>query len=119
MLGPDQVQELAMRIFAIIIIAGLFTTALHAQVPITGSSSKGSTDTAMIFTPSQPLIKSQTEAAREYPNTWGINASFSDYGFGGGLFLGHAFNPDWTIQGSAEISTAQGSREFDLLTTDK
>src|SRR5437762_2699344 len=108
-------------------IAGLFATAITivtifsagAQAQTAMGSTPSPKDTAIIFEPAQPLIKTQIEAARDYPNTWGFSASFSDYGFGGGLFLGHNFGPDLEAQISAEMSTAEASREFDLITNDK
>src|SRR5437016_3494589 len=77
------------------------------------------TDTAMIFQPSQPLIRSAADLQKQYPNSWGFDASFSDYGFGGGMFFGHAFSPDITGVLTADVGTAKGSREFDILTNNK
>jgi len=100
----------------------MLSPSLRAQVvamPSTPPPTTPNTDSAIIFQPSEPLIKSANEAAREFPNSWGFNASFSDYGFGGGLFLEHTFSPDFTAGMLAEFGTAQGSREFDLVGTDK
>jgi hypothetical protein len=110
--------------FAIILVvaATVFGSSLtHAQTPMGSSqpASKAAPDSAIIFEPSEPLVKSRADLLREYPNSWGFNASFSDYGFGGGLFLGHSFNPDFAAQLSVEMSTASASREFDLLTDNK
>ena len=77
------------------------------------------TDTSMIFEPSQPLIRSSADLQRQYPNSWGFDASFSDYGFGGGMYLSHSFSPDVTAELTADVGTAKGSREFDLLTDNK
>ncbi len=91
----------------------------QAQTPITPTIPSHGSDTAMIFKPAQPLIRSQAQLASETPNQWGFNASFSDYGFGGGMFVGHNFSPDLTGLVTLDIGTAQGSREFDLLQTNK
>ena len=104
-------------LFAALALA--FIATARAQTPISPRTPSSSSDTAIIFQPSQPLIKSSQELAKEYPNTWGFDASFSDYGFGGGLFLGHSFNPDLLGLISAEIGTAAGSREFDLIQLNK
>lgn len=95
-----------------------FVSVSHAQTPISPTQPKP-LDTAMIFQPSHPLIQSAEELAREYPNSWGFNISFSDYGFGGGLFLGHSFNPDLTGILTFDMGTAAGSREVDLLVVNK
>ena len=102
------------------IAALLMSTAAFAQTPM-GSNPPPvpPSDTAIIFQPSQPLIKSTAEAGKDYMNSWGFNASFSDYGFGAGLFLDHSFSQDFTVGLSAELGTAKGSREFDLVTQDK
>ncbi len=86
-----------------------------AQMPIGSGTAKPKADTAMIFQPSQPLIVSQQDLAREYPNSWGFSASFSDYGFGAGFFLGHSFNPDLTAMISLEAGSAEASQEVDFL----
>ncbi len=76
-------------------------------------------DTAIIFEPSQPLIKSSEEVGRDYPYSWGFDASFSDYGFGGGLFLSRTLGQDFTASLSFDLGTAKGSHEFDLVQQDK
>ena len=112
---------IGLALFAAFVVAG----SVRAQTPMGPAPTLGSTpaapkqDSAIIFEPSQPLIKTPLQAAREYPNLWGFSASFSDYGFGGGFFLGHSFGQDVTAELSAEIGTAQGSREFDLITVNK
>ncbi|HET6399982.1 MAG TPA: outer membrane beta-barrel protein [Candidatus Kapabacteria bacterium] len=96
-----------------------FAVTVQAQTPISPRTPSTATDTAMIFQPSHPLIQNANELAKENPNTWGLDASFSDYGFGGGAFLGHSFSPDITGMLSLDFGTAEGSREFDLLEVNK
>jgi hypothetical protein len=86
-----------------------------AQMPIGSGTSKPSADTAIIFQPTQPLITTQEELAREYPNNWGFSISFSDYGFAGGMFLGHSFSQDLTGLFTFDFGTAKGSQEVDFL----
>jgi hypothetical protein len=102
-----------------VIVALVVSVNAHAQVTGTTPSkpSVGASDSAMTFQPSQPLIRSSADLARAYPSAWGFDASFSDYGFGGGMFLSHNFSGDFTGVLSADVGTAKGSREFDLLTT--
>jgi outer membrane protein W len=111
----------ARNVFATIAlgIATFISTVTFAQTPMGSTPSQSQPDSAIIFEPSQPLVQSRADLAKEYPNTWGFNASFSDYGFGGGLFLGHNFSQDFEAQISAEMSTASASREFDLVTDNK
>ena len=92
---------------------------MGTQPTTPGQPKTPTSDTSMIFQPSTPLITSAADLQRQYPNSWGFDASFSDYGFGGGMFLGHAFSPDVTALLSADVGTAKGSREFDLLTENK
>ncbi len=96
-------------------VALLFAAPAKAQMPIGSGTSKPSADTAIVFQPARPLIVSNQELAREYPNTWGLTISFSDYGFGGGLFLGHSFSPDLTALLSVDAGSAQASQEVDFL----
>lgn len=72
----------------------------------------GPADTTMVFEPVQPLIQTPQDEARLYPNSWGFDASFSDYGFGGGLYLNHRYSTDFTAGISADLGTAKGAREF-------
>ncbi len=102
-----------------VIAVQAFLPAAHAQTPISPAKPAVGTDTSMIFQPAQPLIRSQQELAAATPNTWGFSASFSDYGFGGGMFLGHRFNPDLTGLITLDLGTAEGPREFDLLDLNK
>ncbi|HZK76275.1 MAG TPA: hypothetical protein VFD13_05135, partial [Candidatus Kapabacteria bacterium] len=102
-----------------IVLAILFVAIAEAQTPISPRTPSAGTDTAMTFQPSQPLILNAQEVAKENPNTWGLDASFSDYGFGGGAFLGHTFSPDITGMLSLDFGTAEGSKEFDLLAVNK
>jgi outer membrane protein W len=104
--------------FSVILTLAFFASA-NAQTPISPRTPSTGTDTAMTFQPSQPLIKSAQEISKENPNTWGLDASFSDYGFGGGLFLGHTFSPDITGLITLDFGTAEGSREFSLLEVNK
>ncbi len=101
------------------LVFGGFAISSQAQSPIGSTKPSTSSDTAMVFQPAQPLIKSPQELAREFPNTWGFDASFSDYGFGGGVFIGHNFSSDVSGMISADIGTAKGSREFDLIDVNK
>lgn len=111
----------ARKVLATFVLAAVtfVATFVSAQTPMGSSSGTAQPDTAIIFEPAQPLVKSKADLIRDYPNTWGFSASFSDYGFGGGFFLGHNFNADFEAQISAEMSTAQASREFDLLSVNK
>jgi len=98
------------------------SVAANAQSPITPSSpnpSAPSSDTAMIFQPSEPLVKSAEQLASQYPNTWGFDLLFSDYGYGGGFFLGHAFSQDVRLLLTLDVSTAEGSNELDLVEDNK
>ncbi len=96
----------------------LCVSVARAQTP-SGPFTPKPADTAMIFQPSHPLIQNAEELAREYPNTWGFNVSFSDYGFGGGLFLGHEFSANLTGLLTFDFGTAAGPREVDLLAVNK
>ncbi len=106
-----------------VIAVTLAASSLRAQTPMGSAPATAPAtpkqDSAIIFEPSQPLIKSPMQAAREYPNAWGINASFSDYGFGAGLFMGHSFGSDISATVSAEIGTATGTHEFNLVDVNK
>jgi len=106
-------------LFAILLTISISANAQSPITPAAPKPSAPSSDTAMIFQPSEPLIKNAEQLASEYPNMWGFDLSFSDYGFGGGLFLGHTFSPDITGLLTADIGTAQGSREFDLIEVNK
>ena len=88
---------------------------VRAQMPIGSGTSKTSADTAIIFQPTHPLITTQEELAHEYPNSWGFSVSFSDYGFAGGMFLGHSFSQDLTGLFTFDFGTAEGSQEVDFL----
>jgi hypothetical protein len=72
-------------------------------------------DTAMIFTSPRPLLEKDEVAINFFQNTWGLSA-FSDYGFGGGLFLGHKFGNELTGLLSFDFGTAKGPKEFGLQT---
>ena len=114
----------ARKVIATLVFAAamLGSSSIFAQTPM-GSSQPAAKpaqqDTAIIFEPSEPLVQTKADLLREYPNTWGFSASFSDYGFGGGLFLGHNFSEDFEAQISAEMGTAAASREFDLISDNK
>ena len=97
----------------------MFCGSLRAQTPIGSGGAKPSSDTAIIFQPVKPLIANAQDLAREYPNSWGFNVSFSDYGFGGGMFLQHSFDPDLAALLTFDLGTAEGSREVDLLIVNK
>lgn len=90
----------------------------RAQSPM-GTTKPTPSDTAMIFQPSHPLIESAEELSHDYPNSWGFDMSFSDYGFGGGFFLGHTFSPDVAGMLLLDVGTAEGSREIDLIDVNK
>ncbi len=100
-------------------VATAFVSPVSAQTPIGSSVPKPSADTAMIFQPSRPLLTTEQELSRQYPNSWGLTASFSDYGFGGGLYFGHAFNQDFSALLSVDLGTAEGAQEIDLLEVNK
>ncbi|HEX5315125.1 MAG TPA: outer membrane beta-barrel protein [Candidatus Kapabacteria bacterium] len=102
-----------------IVLALTLVATAGAQTPISPGAPSTVPDTAMIFQPAHPLIQNATELAKENPNTWGLDASFSDYGFGGGAFLGHTFGPNITGMLSLDFGTAEGSKEFDLLEVNK
>jgi outer membrane protein W len=108
--------------FFLIAIALTFSVSANAQSPITPAAPKPSSpssDTAMIFQPSEPLVKSAQQIASEYPNTWGLGLLFSDYGYGGGFFLGHYFSQDVRLLLTIDVSTAEGSTELDLVEDNK
>src|SRR4051812_9096926 len=111
------------KIISHIVVLVALVASVSARAQVTGTQpskpSVGASDSAMTFQPSQPLIRSSADLARAYPSAWGFDASFSDYGFGGGMFLSHAFSEDITAVLSADVGTAKGSREFDLLTDNK
>ena len=73
-------------------------------------------DTAMIFTSPRPLLEKDEVTINLLQNTWGLSAFFSDYGFGGGLFLGHKFGGELTGLVSFDFGTAKGPKEFGLTT---
>ena len=103
-----------------LVAAGVATLALavlaipgaNAQSPVSPGSGS---DTAMIFQPAQPLVRSQDQITKDFPNSWGFDASFSDYGFAGGLFMGHNFSSDVAAMLSLDFGTAKGPNEFDLV----
>jgi hypothetical protein len=103
----------------IVVGALLFAVMARAQTPISPPAPKPKQDTAMIFEPSRPLIQSAQEITYEHPNTWGFTVAFSDYGFGGGMFLGHSFNQDIAAVLTLDVGSAEGSREVDLLEVNK
>jgi hypothetical protein len=92
-----------------------FAAPACAQTPIGSGAPKTGMDTAMIFQPSHPLITTSEDLAREYPNSWVLSVSFSDYGFAGGMFLGHEFGQDLRGLFSFDFGTAEGSQEVDFL----
>jgi outer membrane protein W len=69
-------------------------------------------DSTMVFEPVQPLIQTEEQQLQMYPNTWGFDASFSDYGFGGGLYYNHRYSTDFTAGVSVDLGTAKGAREL-------
>ena len=107
-------RRIAMYGFALC-AALAFITPASAQTPIGSGAPKTAADTAMIFQPSRPLIATAQELAREYPNSWGLSVSFSDYGFAGGLFLGRQLSQDLTGLFSVDFGTAEGPQEVDFL----
>ena len=107
------------RVGFCVAVALAFAATAQAQTPISPRTPSTATDTAMIFQPSHPLIQNAQELAKENPDTWGLDASFSDYGFGGGAFLGHTLSPDITGMLSLDFGTAAGAREFSLLEVNK
>jgi hypothetical protein len=116
----DARKVIAILAFVAATLSGRLASAQTAVgTPHTPTPPAQQPDTAMIFEPSQPLVTSKADLIREYPNTWGFSASFSDYGFGGGLFLGHNFSQEFEGQISAEMSTASAPREVDLLDQNK
>jgi len=119
----SRVSVFMRKVISYIAIIAALIVGVNARAQVTGTTpakpSVGASDSAMTFQPSQPLIRSNADLAREYPSAWGFDASFSDYGFGGGMFLSHSFSSDITAVLSADVGTAKGSREFDLLTENK
>jgi hypothetical protein len=111
------VMKNSIRIGFGLAVCAVFTVCapVRAQMPIGSGNSKTSADTAIIFQPTHPLITTQEELAHEYPNSWGFSVSFSDYGFAGGMFLGHSFNQDLTGLFTFDFGTAEGSQEVDFL----
>src|ERR1035437_4713277 len=100
-------------------IALTIVTPAGAHPPMVPAATNPAADTAMIFQPSHPLVVSVQELARQAPSSWGFNISFSDYGFGGGFFMGHNFDQDFAGLASLDFGTAAGAREVDLLTVNK
>lgn len=114
-----KLSKLGFVVAIVMLAVQAFLPAVQAQTPISPAKPASGSDTAMIFQPTQPLIRTQQELAAQNPNTWGFTASFSDYGFGGGMFLGHNFSPDITGLVSVDFGTAEGPREFSLLDVNK
>src|ERR1017187_391881 len=118
----DTRQLVGLSRFLLLGIVLTLSVAANAQSPITPASPKPSSpssDTAIIFEPVEPLIKSAEQVASEYPNVWGLDLLFSDYGYGGGFFLGHYFSRDISLHLTLDLSTAQGSNELDLVQDNK
>src|ERR1700733_14777984 len=113
------VGRLRFLVFAIVIAASVSANAQSPITPAGPKPSNPSNDTAMIFEPSEPLIKNAEQTANEYPNTWGFSLTFSDYGYGGGFFLGHTFSPDVRLLLTLDLSTAEGATELDLVEENK
>jgi outer membrane protein W len=108
------------QFIGVIIFVAAIATSSRAQTPIgSAGNAPAQSDTAIVFQPTQPLMQSEAERARMYSNSWGFTGSFSDYGFGGGTYISHAFNPDVTAEISLDVGTAEGSREFDLIDLNK
>ena len=103
----------------LVVALGPKVVSAQSTMPSAPSGVAPRIDTAMIFEPSSPLLREPEAVAQEHPNSWGVSGSFTDYGFGAGLFLSRVLSADVSLGLTAELGTAQASREFDLITSDK
>lgn len=106
------------RILIILAVAAivLLPRFSFAQGSSTPAETGGRADSAIIFESPRPLIDKGDAADVTYPNTWGISAFFSDYGFGGGGYYARYIGANITGMVSLDLGTAKGPKEFGLET---
>ena len=112
-------KVIASWFFSLIVVIGASTAFAQSgpQRPAEGPrSDTPHQDSAIIFEPSHPLIEAGEASDVSLPNTWGVSAFFSDYGFGGGAYYSRLISPNWTGVVSLNIGTAKGPKEFGLET---
>ena len=92
---------------------------LRAQTTVTGPEIMPSQDSVIVFTSPRPLLEDEEEKSRELSNSLGLTFSFSDYGIGGGFYVGHRFSSALNAVFVVDASQAKGSKEFGLLSENK
>ena len=69
-------------------------------------------DSAIIFESPRPLLETSEQLDARLDKGWGFGAFFSDYGFGGQLYLSSRLGRDLTGLVSLDVGSAKGDREF-------
>jgi hypothetical protein len=102
--------------FLAVAILALLPRASYSQSSGKPAEFGGKSDSAIIFESPRPLIDKGEGADAAYPNTWGLSAFFSDYGFGGGVYYSRQLSTSFTGMLSLDLGTAKGPKEFGLAT---
>lgn len=96
-------------ILAIVATLCLSTSAIAQPV----EAEKGmSRDSAIIFESPRPLLETTEQLDARLNKGWGFGAFFSDYGFGGQLYLSSRFTRDLTGMISTDFGSAKSDKEF-------
>jgi hypothetical protein len=69
-------------------------------------------DSAIVFESPRPLLETDEELEARLDKSWGFGAFFSDYGFGGGMYLSSRMGQDLTGVISTDFGSAKDDREF-------
>jgi hypothetical protein len=76
------------------------------------SAQRLSTDTTMIFTPSDPILI-RTKNYKPFTDAWGLDLMMSNNGFGMGAFFRHEFSDELSWMASFAISDVKDEAEFE------
>jgi hypothetical protein len=69
-------------------------------------------DSAIIFDSPRPLLETDEQIDARLDKGWGFGAFFSDYGFGGQLYMSSRFTRNLTGMLSTDFGSAKSDREF-------
>jgi hypothetical protein len=74
-------------------------------------------DSAMIFTPSHPLLDESQNQAVMLMNSWGFDGFFNDFGWGVGFYYRRIFSDALSGIISLDFGSAKGDKEFGFYTS--
>ncbi|HYM20003.1 MAG TPA: hypothetical protein VEW28_03255 [Candidatus Kapabacteria bacterium] len=87
--------------------------SVFAQLPAGGSPKPVPVkDTAVIFTPSHPLIDDNSIQSTALMNSWGFDGFFNDFGWGLGFYYRRIFSDAISGVVSLDLGSAKGPKEF-------